>query len=30
MDQNELLREIDMEADFQNQNKQTVIKPIGI
>ncbi len=28
MDQNELLKEIDMDADLQNQDKQTVVTQI--
>ena len=30
MDQNEFLREIDIDADLQNQDKQTVVKLIRI
>ena len=29
MDQNEILREIDMGPDLKNQNKQTVVSVIG-
>ena len=29
MDQNELLKEIDMDAGLQDQSKQTIVKKIG-
>ena len=29
MDQNELLKEIDMDASLQDQSKQTIVKKIG-